>query len=105
MTQVYDIELICRAEEIAKLENINIHKGVYVQLMEPSFETAAEIRMLRNMGADLVGMSIVVESICCRHMGIRVCEISCVSNMATGITNNSLIRMLKILLKPLQISL
>ncbi|QOV19226.1 purine-nucleoside phosphorylase [Blautia liquoris] len=87
MTQVYDTELICRAEEIAKLENINIHKGVYVQLMGPSFETATEIRMLRNLGADLVGMSTVVESVCCRHMGIRVCGISCVSNMATGITN------------------
>lgn len=87
MTQVYDMMLIKKAEEIAEQENINIHRGVYVQLLGPSFETASEIRMLRNMGADIVGMSTVCEAICCRHMGMRVCGISCVSNMATGITD------------------
>ena len=86
MTHVYDEVLIEKAEEIAKRENINIHRGVYVQLSGPSFETAAEIRALRNLGADLVGMSTVCEAICCRHMKMRVCGISCVSNMATGIT-------------------
>lgn len=87
MTQVYDMMLLKKAEEIAKEENINIHRGVYVQLPGPSFETPAEIRMLRNMGADMVGMSTVCEAICCRHMGMKVCGISCVSNMATGITD------------------
>lgn len=86
MTQVYDMMLMKKAEEIAKQENINIHRGVYVQLLGPRFETASEIRMLRNMGADIVGMSTVCEAICCRHMGMRVCGISCISNMATGIT-------------------
>ena len=87
MTEVYDKELIGKAEEIARQGNIKTHRGVYVQLSGPSFETAAEIRMLRTLGADVVGMSTVCEAICCRHMGVKVCAISCVSNMATGINN------------------
>ena len=63
-----------------------IHEGVYAAMLGPSFETPAEIRFLRTIGADLVGMSTVSEAIAARHAGLEVLAISCVSNMAAGIT-------------------
>jgi purine-nucleoside phosphorylase len=71
-------------EEGQKLE-LNLHQGVYAGLLGPSFETPAEIRYLRTIGADLVGMSTVPEVIAARHMGLKVLAISCVTNMAAGI--------------------
>jgi len=71
-------------EEAAKL-GITLHQGVYAALAGPSYETPAEIRYLRTIGADLVGMSTVPEVIVARHMGIKVLAISCVTNMAAGI--------------------
>lgn len=90
MSCVYDIEL-CKAIETAATElKIPLRKGVYAQLSGPQFETPAEIRMLRTLGIDAVGMSTVCEAIAARHAGMRVCGISCVSNLACGMTNNIL---------------
>jgi purine-nucleoside phosphorylase len=85
MTQAYwkQYREIALAE--AKRMGIEVHEGVYAALSGPSYETPAEIRYLRTIGADLVGMSTVPETIVARHMGIRVLGISCVTNMAAGI--------------------
>jgi purine-nucleoside phosphorylase len=67
-----------------------VHQGVYAGLLGPSYETPAEIRYLRTIGADLVGMSTIPEVIVARHMGLKVLAISCVTNMAAGITDEVL---------------
>ena len=90
MTQVYDKEL-CEIIKKAALENqIPLHQGIYAQLTGPSFESPAEIRMFRTLGADAVGMSTVVEAIAARHMGMRVCGVSCISNLAAGMLSEPL---------------
>ena len=76
-------------EEAAKL-GITLEDGVYAALLGPNYETPAEIRYLRTIGADLVGMSTIAETIVARHMGIKVLAISCVTNMAAGITDQIL---------------
>jgi purine-nucleoside phosphorylase len=76
-------------EEAAKL-GITLEDGVYAGLLGPSYETPAEIRYLRTIGADLVGMSTIAEVIAARHMGIKVLAISCVTNMAAGILDQVL---------------
>jgi purine-nucleoside phosphorylase len=73
------------ALEEAKRLGIPPHEGVYAGLLGPNFETPAEIRYLRAIGADLVGMSTVLETIAARHMGVKVLAFSCVTNMAAGI--------------------
>jgi purine-nucleoside phosphorylase len=67
-----------------------VHEGVYAGLLGPSYETPAEIRYLRTIGADLVGMSTIAEVIAARHMGLKVLAISCVTNMAAGISDEVL---------------
>lgn len=90
MTHVYDIRLQKMIRDIAHKNNIKLHEGVYAYLTGPSFESPAEIRMLRTMGADAVGMSTVVEAIAANHCGMRICGISCICNQAAGMTDTPL---------------
>lgn len=84
MSKVYDEDMISIVESIAKKENITTHRGVMIQVTGPQYETPTEIKNFRNMGADTVGMSTVVEAIAAKHMGMRVCTVSCITNMAAG---------------------
>jgi len=90
MTRAYDPEFRRFAAEAGKNLSLNLHEGVYLALAGPNYETPAEIHALRTLGADLVGMSTVPEVLAARHSGIRVLGISCVTNMAAGITGNAL---------------
>ena len=74
------------AQAVARAEGFALHEGVYLATCGPSFETPAEIRAFRALGADLVGMSTVPETIVARHIGIEVLGISCVTNLAAGIS-------------------
>lgn len=91
MTDAYDPVLCDIIRKTAQKENIPLQEGVYIQLPGPQFETPAEIRMARALGADAVGMSTACEVVAARHMGMRVCGISCVSNMAAGMTGGPLL--------------
>lgn len=90
MTQAYSRTYGKAAQEEAAKLGLTLADGVYVALLGPSYETPAEIRYLRTIGADLVGMSTVAEVIAARHMGIKVLAISCVTNMAAGILDQPL---------------
>jgi purine-nucleoside phosphorylase len=90
MSEAYDRGLRDVAESACRAASIRCHRGVYVSLTGPSYETPAEIRMFRTMGADAVGMSTVPEVIAARHMGIRVAGLSCLTNMAAGVTDRKL---------------
>ena len=90
MSQVYDLELQKILRDTAEENGIELFEGVYAQLTGPSFESPAEIRMLGKLGVDAVGMSTVVEAIVANHMGMRICGVSCISNMAAGISENPL---------------
>jgi purine-nucleoside phosphorylase len=90
MSQAYAPEYRAIAQREAKRIGISLHEGIYAALRGPSFETPAEIRFLKTVGADLVGMSTVLEVIAARHMDIRVLGISCVTNMAAGILHQPL---------------
>lgn len=90
MSHVYDPQLQQFIRNAAAEQQIPLQEGVYAQLTGPSFETPAEIRMLRTLGCDAVGMSTVVEAIAARHMGMKVCGISCICNLAAGMTANPL---------------
>ncbi len=90
MSQVYDEKLInIIADNMASM-GMGVKKGVYLALSGPSYETPAEIRMLSVLGADAVGMSTVPEAIVARHMGVTVAGISCISNLAAGISKTPL---------------
>jgi len=90
MTQCYWKRYVQIAQEEASSIGIALEDGVYAGLLGPSYETPAEIRYLRAIGADLVGMSTIAEVIAARHMGIKVLAISCVTNMAAGILDQIL---------------
>lgn len=90
MTYVYDKDLRDIIEKVAAKENIKLQKGIYAQLSGPSFESPAEIQMLHKLGVDAVGMSTVVEAIAANHMGMKICCISCVCNLAAGMTPHPL---------------
>jgi purine-nucleoside phosphorylase len=85
MTEVYSRRLRAIADEASKAMAVPVEHGVYVGLRGPSYETPAEIRFLRTIGADAVGMSTVPEAIVARHMGLDVLGISCITNMAAGV--------------------
>lgn len=85
MTQAYWKPYRAIALEAARKLGKTVYQGVYAGLLGPSYETPAEIRYLRTIGADLVGMSTISEVVAARHMGIRILAISCVTNMAAGI--------------------
>jgi purine-nucleoside phosphorylase len=86
MTHAYDPDFRRFVAEEGKKLQLNLHEGVYLALSGPNYETPAEIHSFRAIGADLVGMSTVPEVLAARHSGIRVLGISCVTNMAAGIT-------------------
>ena len=86
MSEAYDRRLRDLAETACAAVGIRCHRGVYVALSGPSYETPAEIRMARVVGADAVGMSTVPEVIAARHMGMRVLGLSCITNMAAGVS-------------------
>lgn len=85
MTEVYSTRLRRIADDAAAATSVPVAHGVYAGLLGPSYETPAEIRYLRTIGADAVGMSTVCEAIAARHLGMEVLGISCISNMAAGI--------------------
>jgi purine-nucleoside phosphorylase len=90
MTEAYSVQLRGLAQDAARRDGFVLHEGVYLATSGPSFETPAEIRAFRTLGADLVGMSTVPETIVARHMGMRVLGISCVTNLAAGISATQL---------------
>ena len=85
MSRVYDEEMGRAVLEAGEKLGESLQQGVYLQWQGPNYETPAEIRMFRTLGADAVGMSTVCEAIAARHMGLRVCAVSCITNMACGI--------------------
>lgn len=90
MTDLYNKDLIEVAEKSAKKLGIDIQEGVYMYFTGPSYETAAEVRMARILGADAVGMSTVPEAIIARHRGLKILGISTITNMSTGILDTPL---------------
>jgi len=90
MTRAYDPEFRSFVSDAGQKLKMNLHEGVYLALSGPNYETPAEIHSFRTLGADLVGMSTVPEVLAARHAGIRVLGISCVTNMAAGVTGEAL---------------
>ncbi len=85
MSEAYSREYRAIARQVAEEQGIAVREGVYAAMLGPSYETPAEIRFLRTIGADVVGMSTVPEAIVANYLGMRVLGISCVTNMAAGI--------------------
>lgn len=90
MSTVYDPEISGLLFNLGKEMDIPMSEGVYVQLTGPSFETPAEIRFLGKIGGDAVGMSTACEAVAARHLGVKVCGISCITNLGAGISQNEL---------------
>ena len=91
MTTAYRPELTEVFLRVAREEGIPLHRGIYVGVRGPSYETPAEVRMLRLLGGDAVGMSTVPEVLAAVHVGFRVCGISCITNLAAGIAKGPLL--------------
>jgi len=90
LSEVYSLRMRNVVKREAAKLNIPLREGVYVQLTGPSYETPAEVRMCRAWGGDAVGMSTACEAMAARHMGLEVCGISCITNMAAGISQRPL---------------
>jgi purine-nucleoside phosphorylase len=91
MTEAYSADLRKLAKRTADDLAITLHEGVYAAVLGPSYETPAEIRFLKHIGADLVGMSTVAETIAANHLGMRVLAIACVTNLAAGLGSGKLV--------------
>lgn len=90
MSHIYDKKLSAAIRQTAEESGIALQEGVYMQLRGPQFETPAEVRMCRGLGADALGMSTACEAIAAHHMGMRVCGVSCISNLAAGMSDKPL---------------
>ncbi|MGK5082342.1 purine-nucleoside phosphorylase [Bdellovibrionota bacterium FG-1] len=90
LTEAYFKVGVATLKEVAAEIGIPIHCGVYAGLVGPTYETPAEIRMLRTLGADAIGMSTVPETIAANHLGVRVAGVSCITNLAAGLSPNKL---------------
>lgn len=90
MSEVYNKEEIIKMKKIIEKQAGIVREGVYAYMKGPCYETPAEIRALRILGADAVGMSTVPEAIVARHSGLKVVAVSCITNMAAGVTDNKL---------------
>lgn len=90
MSEAYSSKLASLLFDIANEMDLNLKAGVYAGVLGPSYETPAEIQMLKVLGADMVGMSTVPESIAANHAGLQVCAVSCITNLAAGISKEKL---------------
>jgi purine-nucleoside phosphorylase len=90
MSSAYDARLRAQAKAAAQRASLALHEGVYAWMLGPQFETPAEIRMLRTLGADAVGMSTVPEAILARHAGMKVLALSLITNLAAGMADEAL---------------
>ncbi len=90
MSQVYGRRLQDVARAAARKNGIPLQEGVYVQLTGPNYETPAEVRLCRSWGGDAIGMSTACEAMAARHMGMEVCGISCITNLAAGMSQEAL---------------
>ena len=90
MSQIYDKELRDIIKECAAKRNIKVQEGVYVQFTGPAYESPPEVKLSRILGGDAVGMSTACEAVAANHMGMKICGISCISNLACGMTDQPL---------------
>lgn len=90
MSEVYDPALRKEILAVAKEQGLSLREGVYMQFSGPSFETPAEVKMAYILGADAVGMSTACEAVAGRHSGMRICGISCISNLGAGLSEEPL---------------
>lgn len=90
MSEIYNKQLCSIIKETAENIGIKLQEGIYIQLTGPNFESPAEVRMCRLLGADAIGMSTACEAIAANHAGMKICGISCVANLGCGLTENPL---------------
>lgn len=90
MSEIYNRQLRSIIKETAENIGIKLQEGIYIQLTGPNFESPAEVRMCRLLGADAIGMSTACEAIAANHAGMKICGISCIANLGCGLTDNPL---------------
>ena len=90
MSEVYNKKLNSIIRTAAESLNIKLKEGIYVQATGPNFESPSEVKMFRTLGADAVGMSTACEAMAANHAGMRICGISCIANLACGLSDNPL---------------
>ena len=90
MSEIYDKELRDKIKGAAETLDIPLQEGIYIQFSGPAYESPAEVRMAGLLGADACGMSTTCEAVAANHMGMKICGISCITNMASGISDKKL---------------